>query len=117
MPTISSAQKVQLVDPSTNDSFVLGQTPNGAGSIATAQVSVATTATQIAAARTGRKAITVVNVTGAQQVYVGGAGVTTTTGVLLPAAIGASITIPFSGALFGIAVTAAQTVSVLETYT
>jgi len=85
--------------------------------LATKQVDVATTATQIVAARTGRNAITVTNKTGSQQVYVGPtSAVTATTGQLLPAGVGASITLPYTGALFGIAVSATQTVTVAETY-
>lgn len=89
----------------------------GSATLATAQVSVNTTATLIAAARSGRNAITVTNITGAQQVFIGAtAGVTTATGTLLPATVGASITLPYAGAVYGIASTAAQTVSVAETY-
>jgi hypothetical protein len=83
----------------------------------TAQVSVATTATLIAAARPGRDTIIIANVTGTQQVYIGNsASVTAATGFLLPASIGASIAVDCTSAVYGIAVTAAQTVSVLETY-
>lgn len=118
----SLSQPVYLTDLDGN--FVAVQGGNGAttaipssSTLATKQVDVAITATQIVAARTGRNAITVTNKTGAQQVYVGPtSAVTAATGQLLPAGVGASITLPYTGALFGIAVSATQTVTVAETY-
>lgn len=80
-----------------------------------AQVSVAATATQIAASRTGRNLIDVVNTT-TTAVYLGGSGVTTSTGLLLPGIVGASVTIPFTGALYGIVATGTATVTEAETY-
>lgn len=89
----------------------------GSGSIATSQVAAATgAANQLVAARAGRNAVTITNITGAQQVYVGATGVTAATGFLLPAVVGASVTIPTSAAVFGISLTAAQTVGILETF-
>lgn len=91
--------------------------PSGAGGFKTAQVSVADTAggTLLAANRSGRSAITIVN-HGTTAVYVGQSGVTTATGVLLPGVEGASITIPTQAAVYGIVSAGTQTVSVLETY-
>lgn len=97
----------------TNGTYAVAK---GSGGIATSQVSVGVAATQIVAARAGRGAVTITNVTGAQQIFIGVAGVTATTGTLLPAAVGASLTIPTNAAIFGIALTAAQTVSVLEVF-
>lgn len=89
----------------------------GSASIATAQVAAPTgTPTQIVAARAGRAGVTLTNITGAQQVYVGASGVTAATGTLLPATVGASLTIPTQAAIFAISVTAAQTVAILETF-
>lgn len=89
----------------------------GSASIATAQIAAPTgTSAQIVAARAGRTAVTITNITGAQQVYVGASGVTAATGQLLPATVGASVTIPTQAAIFGISLTAAQTVSILETF-
>ena len=89
----------------------------GSGKIATAQVTVATTAggTLIAAARPGRNAITVVN-EGTTVVRLGTEGVTTATGALLPGVAGASFTLPFQGDLYGIVAAGTQLVSVVETY-
>lgn len=86
----------------------------GAAAIATSQVSVGTSATQIVPARSGRVAVTITMV-GAADVWVGATGVTVSNGALLLGTKGSSITIPTQSAVFGIAGTA-QTVSVLETY-
>lgn len=91
------------------------QSQVGSGSIATSQASVASTATLVAAARAGRNAVTVENL-GTVAVYIGGAGVTTSTGFLLPGVVGASVTIPTSAAVYGVDATGTQAVAVLETY-
>lgn len=103
---------------STNPLYVI-QVPADGGipteAIAPSQVTVAATATQIAAARIGRTAITIEN-TGTVAVYIGNSNVTTTTGMLLPGVVGASITIAFSGAVYGIAATGTEPVTVLEKF-
>ena len=83
--------------------------------LATAQVSVAATATLIVAARTGRKEVTIVN-HGATAVYLGPSGVATTTGQLLAGVAGEGITYSGGAAVYGIAATGSQTVSVAEVY-
>lgn len=95
----------------TNGSYMVSK---GSAGIATAQVSVGTTATQIVAARAGRGSVKITNL-GTTDVFIGAAGVTSTTGDLLPGTKGASITIPSNAAIFGIAGTA-QSVSVLEVF-
>lgn len=80
-----------------------------------AQVSVASTATLIAAQRTTRQLISIVNTT-TTAIYIGGSGVTTTTGQLLPGVVGASITVPTTAALYGIVATGTATVTEAETY-
>lgn len=112
----TSATPVQIINPTTGASYVPGSTPAGSDNIATSQVSVGTSATLIAAARPGRKGITITNITGTQQIFIGNTGVAANTGALIPAAVAGSQTIPSSAAVYGIAVTLAQTVSVLETY-
>lgn len=94
--------------------------PVGAANLATNQVSVGATATLISAARigapgTGRVALTVVN-TSTAPVYLGGSGVTTTTGTLLPGILGASVTINTQAAVYGITASGSETVSEFETY-
>jgi hypothetical protein len=90
----------------------------GSGSIATAQATVASTATQIVAARagavgTGRIAVTIFN-NGSATVYLGVSGVTTATGmVLLP---GAAMTVSTTAAVYGIVSSTSQPVSALETF-
>lgn len=87
----------------------------GFGTMATGQVSVALTATQIVAARSGRGNVTITN-TGTNPVYLGNTGVTAANGHLLPGGVGASITLPTQTAVFGIATGAAQVVTFLEAY-
>jgi hypothetical protein len=83
--------------------------------LATAQVSVAATATLIVAARVGRKEVTIVN-HGTTAVYLGPSGVATTTGQLLAGVAGEGITYSGGAAVYGIAATGSQTVSVAEVY-
>ncbi len=87
----------------------------GASTIATAQVTVANTSTLIAATRSGRNAITIVN-SGTTPVYIGVTGVTTATGVLLPGSVGAALTLPTTAAVYGVVASSTQAVSYVETY-
>lgn len=95
--------------------FLRGGPNQGAANVATSQTVASTTASQIAASRPNRAAVTIMNL-GTTPVYVGLAGVTTTTGFLLPGALGASVTIPTSAAVFGVVATGTQGVAILETY-
>ncbi len=92
--------------------------PVGSGSLAASQASIGTSATSIVAARTGaagtgRIAATLYN-SGSATVYVGASGVTTSTGMPLPA--GASITLNTTAAIYGVAASGTQTIGVTETY-
>jgi len=92
--------------------------PVGSGALATSQASIGTAAAQIVAARagvagTGRIAVTLVNA-GSATVYFGASGVTTTTGMPLPA--GASATLDTQAAIYGIAASGTQTIGVMETF-
>ena len=81
----------------------------------TKQVSVATTATLIAAGNVYRRSIKITNVTGTQLIYLGfDAAVATTTGDYLHSAAGSNTTLYSTDPIWGIAVTGAQTVSVME---
>lgn len=86
----------------------------GAGTLATVQVSVGTTATQVVAARTGRHSVTI-SVGAANACYYGNAGVTATTGFAIQPVAGASRTLPYSGALFMVC-SATTTISADEIY-
>lgn len=86
----------------------------GAASLATNQVTVGTSATQIVPARAGRMAVTITMV-GAGDIFVGGPAVTVANGALLLGTKGSSITIPTQAAVSGIGAVA-QAVSVLETF-
>ncbi|WP_416463945.1 hypothetical protein [Sphingomonas sp. VDB2] len=86
----------------------------GAPSLATGQISVGTSSTLVAAARSGRGKITV-TLHGANDCYFGNAGVTTTTGFRIKGVDGASYPIETSAAIYG-ACSATTTVSFIEQY-
>jgi len=92
--------------------------PVGSSGFAASQASIGTAAAQIVAARagvvgTGRIAATLYNA-GSATVYFGASGVTTTTGMPLPA--GASATVNTQAAIYGIAASGTQTIGVMETF-
>lgn len=89
--------------------------PAQASSIATGQVTVGTSATLICAARTGRRAVTVIQ-EGATLVRLGASGVTTGNGVPLPATQYASFTFEGGAAVYGIVGSGTQLVSYVETF-
>jgi hypothetical protein len=78
----------------------------------TAQVSIGTGATQIIAANATRAGVLVSNPSSTVSVYLGGSGVTTSTGQILSP--GNSITLPVSSAIYGVVATSTQTVSYVE---
>jgi hypothetical protein len=83
--------------------------------IATGQVSVASTATLIVAARAGRKEATIVN-NSTTAVFLGASSVTPSSGLLLAGVVGEGITITGGAAIYGITATGSETVSYLEVY-
>lgn len=90
--------------------------PYANANLATSQVSVGATATQIVAARSGRGSLTIENA-GTTALWIGAdATVTSSTGFLLPGVAGASVTVPSATAVFGITGGGSQTVTVLETF-
>ena len=81
----------------------------------TGQVSVATSATQIVPENPNRRSIKITQITGSQPVYLGfSAALTSSNGDYFSATTGSSLTIYAKGAIFGVAVTTAQTVSYME---
>ncbi len=91
--------------------------PIGLPNFSPGQVSITTAATLIAAARTGapgtgRSTVTIVN-NSANAVTIGGSGVTTTTGVTIPAS--GTLTLQTTAAIYGVA-GSASTVSYYELY-
>ena len=86
--------------------------PNPSG-IATGQATVGTTATLIAAARPERERI-VLTAVAATAFYVGGSGVTTGTGVFVPA--GASLPLETTAAIYGVVPAATLGVSFIEEF-
>jgi len=87
----------------------------GADNIATNQVSVTSAATAIVAARATRRSVLIIN-HGTTDVYIGGASVTTSDGILLTGTAGAAIGIGTTAAVYGIVVSSSQTVSYIENY-
>jgi hypothetical protein len=94
--------------------------PIGAAAFAATQVSVTSGATSILAARTGvagtgRVSATICNTT-TTAIYIGGSGVTASTGSLLAGVIGACLTVNTTAALYGISGGSSATVTALETF-
>lgn len=81
----------------------------------TGQVTVGTTATLIVPARPYRNSVTVI-LKEAVACHVGPAGVTAANGAFLPGVIGASMTLPYSGAIYMVSTGATCNVSFMETF-
>lgn len=90
--------------------------PVGGTNYETGQVSVTTADTAVVAARAGRQSVRVTNITGTQQIFCSGTTAAAATGELIPAVVGASLTISTASAIRCIAITATQTVSFAEVY-
>jgi hypothetical protein len=91
--------------------------PNGvvaSAGTATGQVNVGTSATLIVAARAVRQNLTIVNM-GTVDIYIGNAGVTTATGLLLAGIRGANISITTPLAVYAVA-GSTQAISYMENY-
>jgi len=99
----------------SDQSAIPTTTPAGSANWPTTQVSAGTSATQLVGARAGRFGVVITN-TGTTPLFVGNSGVTTATGALLPGVVGASKTIPFVGAIFGVVSSGSQIVTVEEFY-
>lgn len=81
------------------------------------RVSVGTTATLLSATNVGRSGQTVLvqNPAGGADVYIGGAGVTTTSfGYLLQAGSAFAIELSFDEAIYGVVASSTQTVNVIR---
>jgi hypothetical protein len=79
----------------------------------TGQVTLGTTATAIVPLNPTRTRLTIYNV-GGSAAFLGGATVSATTGVPLPASVGAAVTVNTAAALYGIVTTGTEVVSYLE---
>lgn len=79
------------------------------------QIMVGTSVTLLVPAREGRRAVVLIN-HGTTDVFLGGDGVTTTTGLLLAGARGAGIVVPTDVAVYGIVATGTQRISYAELY-
>ena len=117
-PNGSITEGVVIEDGGGNKIAFYNVPPVGSGALATSHASIAATASQIVAARTGapgtgRIAVTLYNA-GSATVYFGPSGVTTSTGMPLPA--GATVTISTQAAVYGIAASGTQTIGIMETF-
>lgn len=101
-----------VFNPATNS---LDRMTQGGSSIATGQITVASTATLISAQRTDRKGIVVIN-NGTSDVFVGSSGVTTSNGLLLLGVKGASIVMETTAAVYGIVASGTSNVTYMEIY-
>ena len=92
----------------------VSQTLAGAANEANGQVSVTNAATKIVDIRSTRRSVVIINLSSSVTVYLGPSGVTTSTGLAIPA--GQSVSIPFTGAIYGIVASGSLTVSYMEIY-
>ena len=81
----------------------------------TAQATVATAATLIVAARAGRDTVIIEN-SGTTAVYIGDSTVTTSTGLLLPGVLGASVALETTDAVYGRVASGSQVVTAIENF-
>lgn len=107
-------RKLMCWNGSSYDPCSVGTAPTGASGIDNTQVSIGTSPTLVIAARTTRKLLTITT-TAANTCAFGKAGVTLSTGFVLQPVAGATLTLPFSGALYGTC-TAATTVALVEIF-
>ena len=117
--TLGNAVAVSATNPLPTTSVSTSSAPEffrsvGFANIATGQVAVTTSATQVVPARAGRGSVTITS-TSAVVFYVGVTGVTVANGAYVAAAAGASITLNTSAAVFAIGASA-LTVSFIEVY-
>jgi hypothetical protein len=87
---------------------------SGTANMATAQASITGGAVQIVGVRATRRAVVITNTHASLTIYLGSASVSTSTGHALPA--GNSISIPFTGAIYGIVVSSTAVATALEVY-
>lgn len=88
----------------------------GAPNLSISQVSVATSDTAVVSARALRRSVTIQQITGTQNVFCNQTTATAANGVVLPAVVGASVTLNTTSAVRCIAISGAQTVAVAETF-
>jgi hypothetical protein len=104
-----------LAVPCGSSAPIAVTTTTSSSTIATNQVTIGTTATQVVPVRSGRSAVKITNL-GTVDIFCGAAGVTTTTGDLLAGVKGGALTIPSGAAVFCVVATGTQAISFMETY-
>lgn len=102
------------IDCDLNNNLLVSS--GGAPNYTTSQVAITTASTAVCTARALRRTCTITAITGAQQVFCSGTVATTANGQLIPAVVGATLTVSTTAAINCIAVSATQTVSVAEVY-
>lgn len=109
----TNGQQAALSSDTNNNLLV---SAGGAPNLTIAQVSIATSDTLAIAARALRRSVTIQQITGTQNVFCNQTTATAGNGIVLPAVVGASITLNTTSAVRCIAITGAQTVAIAETY-
>lgn len=87
----------------------------GFANLNTGQATVGTAATLICGGVYGLGSTVIVN-HGTTDIFIGNAGVTTATGILLPGVKGASIDLDFAGDVYGVVASGTQDVSFAQSY-
>jgi hypothetical protein len=86
---------------------------DSAGTFATNQATITTSAAVVVPANASRRSVTIVGI-GTTDAYLGVVGVTTGTGVLLVGVKGAAMTIETAAAIYGIVASGTQVISYIE---
>jgi hypothetical protein len=116
LPTLTTGQQSAHQLDSSGRLIVSPSINCGAANGATGQVSVASTATAIVAARATRRSIKITNL-GTNAVYIGfTSGVTITTGDMLLGTTGTFVSIPTNQAIWGITASTSVSVSTMEVW-
>jgi hypothetical protein len=109
-PDANGASYQADVDASNRLQVAVATSPGGVLN-GTGQVSLGTSATLIIAAGT-RQGVVITNPSSTVTIYVGGSGVTTSNGQIVPPL--QSVTLPVVSAVYGVVVSSTQTVSYAE---
>ena len=114
-PTSGTDYGLQAYVNLGSEVVAVSQNTDGASSFDTAQVALnASTATLILAANSTRRSCLITNTSATINIYVGASGVTASTGQLI--APGNSLSMPVTGAVYGISASSTPTVTAIEAY-
>lgn len=114
-PPVSGVDSAIPVYASLGSAVIpVSQTLAGAANEANGQASLTSVASQIVGVRATRRSVAIINLDSSATIYLGPAGVTTSNGLAIPA--GQSVSIPFTGAIYGVVSTGSVSVSFMEIY-